>query len=80
MYKVGDIVDVLPYSLVKSGKIADMGIPQDVWEEAYYTNPHTIYHVNNGCFVLEDDIWFWNKMQIKKSENMKLDIDLSDFV
>lgn len=80
MYKVGDIVDVFPYSLVESGKVSAVGIPKDVWEEAYYSNPHTISYIDSVCFCLEDGIWYWNEKQVKKSENMKLDIDLSDFV
>ena len=80
MYKVGDIVDVLPYSLVKSGKINDLGIPKNVWETAYCSNPHTISYVGQTYFCLEDKIWWWNEKQVKKSENMKLDIDLSDLV
>ena len=80
MYKVGDIVDVLPYSLVENGKFTAVGIPKDVWEQTYCSNPHTISYVYKGCFCLEDGIWYWNTKQVKKSKNMKLDIDLSDFV
>ena len=81
MYKVGDIVDILPYSLVESGIVPDGGITKAHWEETYNKNPHIISEIYNyGCFKMDDNVWFWSQRQIKKSENIKLDIDLSDFV
>lgn len=81
MYKVGDMVDVLPYSLVESNLVPDGGIPKSDWEEAYNKNPHIISKIYSyGCFEMDDNVWFWSQRQVKKSENMKLDIDLSDFV
>lgn len=85
MYKVGDMVDVLPYSLVESNLVPDGGIPKSDWEEVYNKNPHIIseiysYGFDNFCFGMDDNVWFWSQRQVKKSENMKLDIDLSDFV
>lgn len=61
MFKVGDIVDLVPYSFVQDGIVSDIGICEESWTRTFNNNPHIVYRIIEDTMLeLQDSIFTWS--------------------